>query len=68
MTTSATADALGLLALRHALDAPLDLWAAENAVARLWRQGSPEDRATLAPLMSALGFAPGALAASRPHR
>jgi alpha-amylase/alpha-mannosidase (GH57 family) len=68
VTTSATADALGLLALRHALDAPLDLWAAENAVARLWRQGSPEDRATLAPLMSALGFAPGALAAPRPHR
>ena len=34
----------------------VDLWAAQNAAARLWRQGSREDRQTLAPLMSALGI------------
>ena len=67
VTTAATADTLALLAVGHALDAPIDLWAAQNAVARLWRQASSEDRLTLAPIMSALGFAPGALAAPRQH-
>jgi hypothetical protein len=67
ITSAAAADALALLAIRHALDAPIDLWEAQNAAALLWRQGSREDRQMLAPLMSALGFAPGALAGSRPR-
>ncbi len=67
VTSAAAADALALLAIGHALDAPIDLWEAQNAAARLWRQGSREDRQTLAPLMSALGFAPGALAGPRPR-
>jgi alpha-amylase/alpha-mannosidase (GH57 family) len=65
VTSAATADALALLAIGHALDVQVDLWEAQNAAARLWRQGSREDRQTLAPLMSALGFAPGALAGPR---
>jgi hypothetical protein len=68
VTSAATADALALLAIGHALDAQVDLWEAQNAAARLWRQGSREDRQTLAPLMSALGFAPGALAGPRLRR
>jgi alpha-amylase/alpha-mannosidase (GH57 family) len=67
VTAVATADALTLLAIGPALDAQVDLWEAQNAAARLWRRGSREDRQTLAPLMSALGFAPGALAPPRPH-
>ena len=41
VTSAAVADALALLAIGHALDAPIDLWEAQNAAARLWRQGSP---------------------------
>jgi uncharacterized protein DUF3536 len=67
VTAEAIADALALLAIGQALDAEVDLWEAQNAAARLWRQGSREDRQTLAPLMSALGFAPGALAPPRRH-
>jgi hypothetical protein len=68
ITTAATADALALLAIGHALESQVDVWEAQNAAARLWRRGSREDRQTLAPLMSALGFAPGALAPPRQHR
>jgi alpha-amylase/alpha-mannosidase (GH57 family) len=64
-TASAVTDGLALLALGTALEAPPDLWGPQNAVAGLWREGSPGDREVLAPLMSALGFAPGALAAPR---
>ena len=39
------------------LETPPDLWAAQNAAARLWREGSTRDREALAPLMAALGFA-----------
>ena len=51
-------EVLGLLALGTVLEVPLDLWAAQNAATRLWREGSQLDRAVLAPLMTALGFAP----------
>lgn len=61
-TATAVTDALALLALGTLLEAPPDLWRAQNAVAGLWREGSLGDREVLAPLMSALGFAPGALA------
>jgi hypothetical protein len=64
-TATAVTDGLALLALGAALEAPPDLWEAQNAVAGLWREGSPGDREVLAPLMSALGFAPGALAVPR---
>ena len=64
-TATAVTDGLALLALGTVLEAPPDLWAAQNAVAGLWREGSPGDREVLAPLMSALGFAPGALAVPR---
>ena len=64
-TATAVADGLALVALGSALEAPADLWAAQNAAARLWREASPGDREMLAPLMSALGFAPGALAGPR---
>ena len=67
VTASATADAVALLAVGHVLDAPVDLWAAQNAATGLWHRGSPEDRQALAPLMSALGFAPGVLAGRRDH-
>jgi hypothetical protein len=58
-------DGLALLALGTAFEASPDLWEAQNTVADLWREGSPGDREVLVPLMSALGFAPGALAAPR---
>jgi alpha-amylase/alpha-mannosidase (GH57 family) len=61
-TAATVTDALALLDLGTELEPPLDLWAAQNVVARLWREGSSGDRETLAPLMAALGFAPGALA------
>lgn len=64
MATGVT-DGLALLALGTTLESPPDLWEAQNAVAALWREASPSDRDLLAPLMSGLGFAPGALAASR---
>jgi hypothetical protein len=57
-TAPGVADGLELLGLGTALGAPLDLWASQNAAVRLWREGSPADRAELAPLMTALGFAP----------
>lgn len=64
-TAAAVTDGLALLALGTALGAPPDLWAAQNVVAGLWREASPDDREVLAPLMSALGFAPDAPAAPR---
>ena len=64
-TATAVTDGLALLALGTLLEAPPDLWGAQNVVAGLWREGSPGDREVLAPLMSALGFAPGAPAAPR---
>ena len=64
-TATAVTDGLALLALGAVLEAPPDLWEAQNVVAGLWREGSPGDREVLAPLMSALGFAPGALAVPR---
>jgi hypothetical protein len=64
MATGVT-DGLALLALGSTLESPPDLWEAQNAVAALWRDASPSDRDLLAPLMSGLGFAPGARAASR---
>jgi hypothetical protein len=67
VTAEAVADALELVALGHALDAPLDLWAAQNTAAGLWRRSSRADRQTLEPLMSGLGFAPGALAGPPPE-
>jgi hypothetical protein len=65
VAVTAVTDALALLALATVLDVTPDLWASQNAAAVLWRGGSERDRATLAPLMAALGFAPGALAAPR---
>jgi hypothetical protein len=64
-TAASVADALALLGLGSDLGAPPDLWTAQNAVARLWRGGSEPDREALAPLMAALGFAPGAFAGPR---
>jgi hypothetical protein len=63
-TTATVSDALCLLSLGTELETTPDLWAAQNVVARLWREGSTSDREALAPLMSALGFAPAALAVS----
>jgi hypothetical protein len=57
-------DALALLVLGTELEAPPDLWAAQNVVARLWREGPQRDRDVLAPLMAALGFAPTAPASA----
>jgi alpha-amylase/alpha-mannosidase (GH57 family) len=65
VTATAVADALELLTLGAILMAPPDLWAAQNAAGRLWRNASPGDREVLAPLMAALGFAPGALSDPR---
>ena len=65
VTSAATADALTLLAIGHALDAQVDLWDGPERRGRPVAQGSRGDRQTLAPLMSALGFAPGALAGPR---
>ena len=64
-TVAVVADVLGLLGLGTSLAALPDLWASQNAAARLWREGSPADREVLGPLMTALGFAPRALAGSR---
>jgi hypothetical protein len=65
VTARGVEDALAVLALGGVLEASPTLWAAQNEAARLWRAGSSRDREVLAPLMSALGFAPGALAV--PH-
>jgi alpha-amylase/alpha-mannosidase (GH57 family) len=64
---NAIAQAYGhaILPLCSRRDVTPDLWASQNAAAVLWRGGSERDRATLAPLMAALGFAPGPLAAPR---
>jgi alpha-amylase/alpha-mannosidase (GH57 family) len=56
-TTKTVEDALGLLGLGAVLETPLDLWAAQNAAIRVWRQVPQPDRDALAPLMAALGFA-----------
>jgi hypothetical protein len=64
-TVPAVADVLALVGLGTDLSAPPDVWAAQNALARLWRAGAERDRETLAPLMTALGFAPGAPALPR---
>jgi hypothetical protein len=66
VTAPAVADALAVVAIGHALDVPADLWAVQNAAARLWRRCSRDDRQTLDHLMSGLGFAPGALSAPPP--
>jgi hypothetical protein len=63
-TAATVGDALCLLGLGTELETTPDLWAAQNTVARLFRGGSTSDRERLAPLMSALGFAPGALVVS----
>jgi hypothetical protein len=67
-TAAGVTDALALLGLGSDLEAPPDLWAAQNAVARLWREGSERAREALVPLMAALGFAPGAFAPARGQR
>ena len=59
-TAVTVADGLDLLALGAAIDPRPDLWASQNAAAGLWRAGAPAHRDLLAPLMAALGFAPGA--------
>ena len=64
-TATTVTDALALLGLGTELEAAPDLWAAQNVVARLWREGSERDRGMLAPLMAALGFAPDAFTAPR---
>jgi hypothetical protein len=61
-TSTVVADSLDLLSLRSVLGAQPDLWAAQNAAARLWREGSPADRDVLVPLMRALDFAPSVFA------
>jgi alpha-amylase/alpha-mannosidase (GH57 family) len=63
-TAPRVADALTLLSLGATLSATPDLWAAQNAAARLWGESAAEARDLLAPLMAALGFAPGTSAAS----
>jgi hypothetical protein len=65
VTVSAVDDALALVALGRELHAPPGLWTAQNDAVRLWRAGTWRDHAILAPLMTALGFAPMALAAPR---
>jgi alpha-amylase/alpha-mannosidase (GH57 family) len=67
-TAKTVNDALGLLALGTVLETPLDLWEAQNAALRLWREGSQPDRDVLAPLMAALGFAPAALLKPRQRK
>jgi hypothetical protein len=62
-TAAIVTDALALLDLGGELEAPPDLWTAQNVVARLWREGPAQGLEALAPLMSALGFAPHAFAA-----
>jgi alpha-amylase/alpha-mannosidase (GH57 family) len=64
-TAAIVTDALALLDLGEELEAPPDLWTAQNVVARLWREASASGREALAPLMAALGFAPHAFAAPR---
>jgi hypothetical protein len=64
-TVRAVDDALALLTLGTVLEAPPELWAARNAAAHLWREGSEADRDALGPLMAALGFAPAAFASPR---
>lgn len=64
-TSATVADVLDLLALGTALEARPDLWASQNAAARLWHESAPPDRERLAPLMVALGFAPGIFGSSR---
>ena len=64
-TSAAVVDALALLGLGSALEAPPELWAAQNVGARLSREGSEQDREALAPFMAALGFAADAFAAPR---
>jgi hypothetical protein len=61
-------DALALLALGTVLEAPPDLWAAQNAATRVWRDAPQPGREVLAPLMAALGFAPAAPAPARERR
>ena len=56
-------DALLLLGLGSELGVRPDLWQAQNVAAPLWGQASAGDREALGPLMTALGFAPGAPAA-----
>jgi hypothetical protein len=63
-TTLSVADGLDLLALGVALDARPDLWAAQTAAARLWHAGTAAEREVLAPLMTALGFAPAVFGSS----
>jgi alpha-amylase/alpha-mannosidase (GH57 family) len=62
VTPAAVGDALAVLALGEALQAAPGLWAAQTAIARVWREATSHDRRTLTPLMTALGFAPAALA------
>ena len=64
-TATTVTDAFALLGLGTELEASPDLRATQNVVARLWRGGSEQDREVLAPLMAALGFAPGAFAGPR---
>ena len=64
-TAAIVTDALALLELGEELEAPPDLWMAQNVVARLWREATAPGREALAPLMAALGFAPHAVAAPR---
>ena len=64
-TAATVTDALALLDLGEELEAPPDLWTAQNVVARLWREAPAPGREALAPLMPALGFAPHAFAAPR---
>jgi alpha-amylase/alpha-mannosidase (GH57 family) len=63
-TTLAVTDGLDLLVLGASLDARADLWAAQSAAARLWHAGTPAEREVLAPLMTALGFAPAVFGSS----
>ena len=58
----------GILGGLSVLEMPLDLWEAQNAALRLWREGSQPDRDVLAPLMAALGFAPPALLTPRERK
>ena len=63
-TARTVADGLDLLAFGATLDARPDLWASQNAAAGLWHASAPADRDVLAPLMTALGFAPDAFGPS----
>jgi hypothetical protein len=64
-TAATVTDALVLLGLGEELEAPPDLWTAQNVVARVWREAAAPGREALAPLLAALGFAPHAFAAPR---